>query len=490
MRTPAPKSVPAGVSVNVRVLSLVLILLPAVILGLSAAVYQSPVLAAGAGVSLCGGMLVIRAVPVWHPPASGLLILVYLMALGWFWVGAPYPADQPTRLIRGTFLLVAVALLICHDLNRTGLGPRFKAMQICRRILKRQQWPATPEECARLSEVRHLRDAVVNDPRPALDLLHDYRPQVRLVALLALQGRSNWRPEETAVLTTAARSAVEPAVRAAAVAALARANDARALATLSGFLRDPNMEVRAAAISSLFVDSARNWPLIRDEIRNTLASPGLVGDDPLIGAAGRLPAVAVCDLTTWAAEQPPLATRAIRALVDHYGAELASGDYPGLPMQLAQQVIDASAPPALRVELAGLLRSLNLIPAEVLDRMTDADQPGPIRILAAETMISADVNNAEALDVLRGLGRQPNRETALTIARLLQQYLGMDMGLPSGTIEPNSKAAVEAARRVLQWATGRPLPTVAAIQGQVLPGLKQTVVPPPSAGPRSLRSPL
>jgi len=39
----------------------------------------------------------------------------------------------------------------------------------------------------------------------------------------------------------------------------------------------------------------------------------------------------------------------------------------------------------------------------------------------------------------------------------LQRYLGLDMGLPAdGTVLPNSKPAIEAAKRVLQWANSRP----------------------------------
>jgi hypothetical protein len=64
-----------------------------------------------------------------------------------------------------------------------------------------------------------------------------------------------------------------------------------------------------------------------------------------------------------------------------------------------------------------------------------------------------------AIDVLRGLGRQSHRETVLTIARLLQTYLGVDVGLPEGPpLAANSKA--------------RPVAQAA------LPALKQTAPPP------------
>src|SRR5690606_25445714 len=93
-------------------------------------------------------------------------------------------------------------------------------------------------------------------------------------------------------------------------------------------------------------------------------------------------------------------------------------------------------------------------------------------------------------DVLRGLGRQSHRETVLTIARLLQTYLGVDVGLPDGPpLAANSKAAAEAAKRVFQWATGRPLPypdpadvgsawVTRPVAQAALPALKQTAPPP------------
>ena len=92
---------------------------------------------------------------------------------------------------------------------------------------------------------------------------------------------------------------------------------------------------------------------------------------------------------------------------------------------------------------------------ELLDRMTDSDQPGPLRVLAAEILLGWNPSNADAIDVLRGLGRQANRETALVIARLLQTYLRVEVGLPSAGLPVGSKHAAEVARRVFQWATAR-----------------------------------
>jgi hypothetical protein len=190
-------------------------------------------------------------------------------------------------------------------------------------------------------------------------------------------------------------------------------------------------------------------------VRAALADPALVNDGALPGGPGRLPAMAVCDLTAWAAEPEPLAGRSVRTLVEHHAIQVRSGESPELPAELGRQVLDAQTPPALRLEFAGLLRGLGLVSPDLLDRMTDADQPGPIRLLAAEMMLANNPAHPVAIDVLRGLGRQSHRETALAIARMLQTYLGLDMDLPDGPVAANSKVATEAAKRVLHWATGK-----------------------------------
>jgi hypothetical protein len=142
-------------------------------------------------------------------------------------------------------------------------------------------------------------------------------------------------------------------------------------------------------------------------------------------------------------------------LVAHYALLLQAGEDAALPSELADIVTDSNSPAALRFELAALLRDYNLMTPERLDRMSNIDQPGPLRLLAAEVMLRQNPDDAEALDVLRGLGRQTNRETALSIARILQSHLHLDMGLPSdGVVSPASRMAAEAARRVQNWATG------------------------------------
>jgi hypothetical protein len=171
-----------------------------------------------------------------------------------------------------------------------------------------------------------------------------------------------------------------------------------------------------------------------------------------------LPVAAIADLTTWAADAALLSTRAIQTLIEQYHRGLMDMDRPELASELAGQMLLTETPPGLRIELAGLLRDHHMLGPDLLDRLTNPDQPGPMRFFAAEVMLRANPNDPDGVDVLRGLARQPNRELAVQIASILQNVLGLQLGLPAGSQlpAPNSKVAAEVARRVLAWANGAP----------------------------------
>ena len=67
-------------------------------------------------------------------------------------------------------------------------------------------------------------------------------------------------------------------------------------------------------------------------------------------------------------------------------------------------------------------------------------------------MLEEDPTETSALNVLRGLARQPNRETSLAVARILQRYLRLDFGLPNhGASERQMN---EASKKVFRWSMG------------------------------------
>jgi HEAT repeat protein len=469
------------------VASLSLLLLPGALLGGLGYRTQEPALYVGAGVQALFAVVFLRAHPVWRPPVSASLVVLYLIALAWLWLPTRGTTDPLIHVSQSILLLVSVGLAAYHDLTRTGAEPLRRANKWCGRLVAREHWPMQLADCRALPEVAALREAVRDEVRPVLALLSDPRPEVQCAALAALEYRPHWRPGEAELVLKTARESLEPAVRASAAYALASVDSAELIAGLAAFLRDPAPEVRVAAAEALLWDADARWPFARDGIREALADPGLANDGPLF-AAGRVPAAAIADLMTWAEEHAPLAPRAIVTLIEQYHRDLTDGDQPELGSRLAATMLDPTAPPALRVELAALLRDHHLLSPDLLDRLTNLDQPGPIRLFAAEQMLRINPHDPDGVDVLRGLARQPNREMALSVATVLQNVLGLDLGLPAGERPPaNSKMAADVARRVLQWANGatpdmiRPTPG----PGPGLRGPSRHSIPGLPPGPRS-----
>jgi hypothetical protein len=435
-------------------LSLALLLTPCAVLGWFALRTELTPLYVGAGVQGLFVIFFMRAHPVWRPPASASLVVLYLIALAWLWLPTRGTSDWTIHFGQAALLLVAVALAAFHDLTRTGAEPLRRANKWCGRLAARSHWPLQLADCRTLPEVIALRDAVRDEVRPVLALLSDPRPEVQCAALGALEYRPHWQPGEAELVLKTARESLEPAVRAAAAYAMAAVESADLVAGLAGFLRDPAAEVRVAAAEALLWDADTRWPFARDGVRDALADPALVNDGPLF-TTGRLSAAAIADLITWSEEHAPLAQRAIITLTEQFHRDLTDGTRPELGSRLAAMMLDPNAAPALRVELAALLRDHHLLTADLLDRLTNMDQPGPIRLFAAEQMLRINPHDPDGVDVLRGLARQPNREMALAVARVLQTVLGLDLGLPAGEMPaPNSKTAADVARRVVMWANG------------------------------------
>jgi hypothetical protein len=385
---------------------------------------------------------------------SASLIVLYFIALAWLWLPTRGSTDWAIHAGQSLLLLTAVSMAAYHDLTRTGAEPLRRANKWCSRLVSRTLWPLQLADCRTLPEVTALREAVRDEVRPVLALLDDPRAEVQCAALAALEYRPHWRPGEAEMVLRTARGSFEPAVRAAAAYALASVDSPDLIAGLAGLLRDTAPEVRAAAAEAILWDADARWPFARDGIREALADPARVNDGPLF-SAGRVPAAGIADLMTWSEEHAPLAPRAILTLIEQYHRDLTDGDRPELASRIGATMLDSSVPPVLRVELAALLRDHHMLSADLLDRLTNMDQPGPIRLFAAEQMLRLNPHDPDGVDVLRGLARQPNREMALSVATVLQNVLGLDLGLPRGERPAaGSKTAAEVARRVLLWANG------------------------------------
>lgn len=464
---------------------LALLVFPCALLSALASRTQLLPLWVGAGVQALFALVFFRAQPVWRPPVSASMVVLYLIGLAWLWLPTRDSADWAVHLGQGSLLLVAVALAAFHDLTRTGAEPLRRANKWCGRLAARRHWPHQLIDCRLLPEVARLREAVRDEVRPVLALLSDPRPEVQCAALRALEYRPQWGPGEAELVLKTARESAEPAVRVAAAYAMAAVESAEGVAGLAGLLRDPVAEVRAAAAEALLWNAESRWAFARGGVREALADPRLADDGPLF-LNGRLPAAALADLVTWSEEYAPLAPRAIQTLVEQYHRDLTAGGRPELASELAATMLDPDVPPALRVELAALLRDHHMLTADLLDRLTNMDQPGPIRLFAAEQMLRINPHDPDGVDVLRGLARQPNREMALAVAGVLQNVLGLDLGLPAGERPaPGSKQAAEVARRVLMWANGA-TPDMLRPTPAPMPGLlgASRAVPPTPYPPR------
>ncbi|MCE9567247.1 MAG: HEAT repeat domain-containing protein [Planctomycetes bacterium] len=454
-----------------QTLSYLLLALPTVVLGLLAFHTGSPLIAGGAVVQLVFMVIFRRANPVWQPPVSGSIVVLYLVALAMAWAPIGNSNDPVPHLAQGFLFIVAVGLFAYHDLIRTGAEPLRRANKWSRRIANRRAWPTELAECRTVPEAIALRNAMHNEPTPALALLMNARQEVQVAALGALEHHPQWRSGEAEMVMRHAHKNPEPAIRAAAVYALAGVETAELITELATFLRDPAAEVRLATAEALMWNSESRWPFAREMVKEAMADPKLVNDGPMFTTAGRLPAAAIADLITWSAEHPPLARRAILTVVEHFHGDLLNAEKPELANEIATMMLSNETPPALRVELAGLLRDHHMLTPDLLDRLTNMNQPAPMRLFAAELMLRLNPNDPDGVDVLRGLARQPNRELALSIAAVLQNILGMQLGLPSGAVQPQSKQAAEVAKRVLAWANGASAESLSPTPGP-RPGLK------------------
>jgi len=445
---------PQSLGVLTLTLSILLLLLPAALLGVLAFHTGSKAVTIGACIQALFLLLFIRVHPIWRPPASVSVVILYLIAFLSAWAPLKNSPDWMSQVVQGSLLLIAVGLYAYHDMIRSGTEPLRRANKWSRRIIARKVWPPDLADCRIVPEAVALRNAMLTEPAPALSLLSNTRPEVQAAALGALEHHAHWRPGEAEMVMRHAHKNTEPAVRAAAVFALAGVETADLITELATFLRDPSAEVRLATAESLMWNSESRWPFVREAVKETLADPRLVNDGPMFTTAGRLPAAAIADLITWSAEHPPLARRAILTVVEHFHGDLLNAERPELANEIATMMLSNETPPALRVELAGLLRDHHMLTPDLLDRLTNLNQPAPIRLFAAELMLRLNPHDPDGVDVLRGLARQPNRELAINIAGVLQKILGMDLGLPSGEIQPQSKIAADVARRVLAWANG------------------------------------
>jgi hypothetical protein len=446
-------------SIASKVLAAIVMLGPAAVLGLGAFTGRGgePLWSwMGTGVSVLTALVLLRFFTgrSLHSPLACVPCLIGAIFL---WLARPDTNEPFGKFALGLFVLVPVCLFAGQALIATGAPALRRGRQLAEALQKKTDWPADLHACRLLPEVAALREALREEAAPVLSLLDDPKPQVRVAALAALEHRKSWRIGQPDAVLKLAVADPEPEVRAAAVTALGSVKQRLFLEELAGCLRDTSSPVRKAAAEALLWDCERRWIWVRHAIHDALADPRFLGDGPLTITSGEFGSQAVSDFAAWATESGPLGVRATQTLALHYRQRLAENPDEKLVGQLKDLVVGTRSSAILRIELAHLLQKHNRLTPEVLDRLMDSTNPAPLRLLAVESFLQIGPNEA-AVEALRQVARQPNRELALHAAVIVQKYLHVDLGLALGQPAPaiHTRQAAEVTRRIIQWSAETP----------------------------------
>jgi hypothetical protein len=444
---------------------LAIMLLPTALLAGAAMRYQGADnlllwIAAAFQATIC--MLTFVSRRSWSQPLGPSVITLYLVALAWLW-STNNVNDWYAHLTKALLLVVPLIAFGYQTLNDSGAPAIRRARLLADCLAHRKEWPADLAACRALPEVKALRAALNVDASPALALLRHPRQEVRVAALAALEFRKDWRPGQAELVLQTAQRAEQPAIRAAAVCALANVDDRGLVEAVAQFLHDPTTEVRKAATEALLWCTELRWGWIRYVVRRVLADPLYAEDGALAHEGQLLTPDAVGDLIGWCAEKGVLASRAAMTLGHHYSRALTEQPDDNLVKSLKQQLADPQTPAVLRIELGRVLQFHQELDLRLLEQVLPASNPAPLRLIAVEMLLAeyqdTPVANA-ALGALRDLARLPNREIALSTADVIQRRLGVDLGLGIGQPLPpvHSRQAAEITRRVMVWASQYDLP--------------------------------
>jgi hypothetical protein len=399
------------------------------------------------------------------------IITLYVIALGWIWLGTRGSTDWYPPMAQAILLVMPLLVFAMQILTDSGAPAIRRAQSLASALAGRRDWPSDLAVCRGLPEVKALREALHVDAAPALALLRNKRPEVRIAALAALEFRQNWRAGQPQMVLHLALRAEEPPVRAAALTALGNVHEREVVEGVAEFLRDPSWEVRRAATEAILWDTEHRWGWIRHAVRRALGDSACQEDGPLYGDGKPLSADAVADLTAWAGEKGSVGTRAAVTLGAHYSRILSDGAEPDVADELRRKLSDPHTPPPLRIELVRILQANGELNSKLLEELLDPANPAPLRLTAVEALLTKG-DHVGARAALHDLARLPNREIALATAAIVQRRLGVDMGLPGNEPLPpiHSRQAAEVTRRVLCWAAKHDQVPEEGVAGPILFG--------------------
>src|SRR4051794_16927767 len=147
----------------------------------------------------------------WRKPGGPLMLLLYLMALAWLWLGGSDFSDWYVHFGQAVLLVVSMGLFALQVLTESGAPEIRRARNLAQGLAERKDWPAHLADCRNLPEVKALREALHVDASPALSLVVHPRPQVCVAALAALEFRKDWRKGQAELILEVAQRSPEPA---------------------------------------------------------------------------------------------------------------------------------------------------------------------------------------------------------------------------------------------------------------------------------------
>src|SRR5262245_29219539 len=366
------------------VLGALLLLAPAVFVLLSVGHADGLPRSVGVGVAVtlaCEAIFLIRRYGAHRASASVFLLAFYAVAALVLRFNSLDYGDPNNHLLMAAGLLIPVALFASREVTATGGNAR-RATMLVRQLLARKEWPASHADYRTCPMIRALGEAATENAAPVLPLLAHDDVRVQVAALTALEWHPTWRKGQVESILHLASMSGEPAVRAAAVLALANVTKPRHLSAMLPFLRDVSFEVRRSAANAILWDAANRWPVIRAEIRATLSSADAANDGPL-PCSGGFPPAALDDLVAWCSESGPVGKRSTQTLVRHFKKMIQEDGSPEAISRMTTLVVSPKVPSPIRVELAHRLKGADAIAADVAARLLGPAHQIKIRVVPA-----------------------------------------------------------------------------------------------------------
>src|SRR5436190_22441911 len=143
---------------------------------------QNIILWLGTTFQLCVCFLSFFSRGSWRQPLVPSVITLYLIALAWLFFGDKQE-DWFSHLTKSILMIIPLIVFGFQTLYDSGAPALRRANLLAGRLRARREWPADLAACRVLPEVKALRAALGSDASPALALLSDPRPEVRVAAL-------------------------------------------------------------------------------------------------------------------------------------------------------------------------------------------------------------------------------------------------------------------------------------------------------------------